>query len=101
MNTATYGSEAGPREAAIRDVLDRVRDWPDDWRRELAERVSGPPASVWAVSGPGAVPSPADAAPRRRAWTDLLGVLDNGDAPPDDATVRRWIDEARAGKYGR
>ena len=72
------------------EILDRVKDWPPESRIGLARRIletldSGA-GSAQARSG--------------RSVQELIGIGAGGSPPPDDETVRRWIDEDRAEKYG-
>ena len=74
------------------DVLDRVKDWPP------AQRITLRVASWRPWSAPQA--PPLRAALSARAVQELIGLGAGGSPPPDDETVRRWIDERRMEKYG-
>lgn len=74
----------------VTDILERVKGWPVESRLVLARRILetlGPPADP-------------RAAQRVRSVQDLIGLGAGDSPPPDDETVRRWIDERRSEKYG-
>lgn len=82
MNVAETGQLA--------DILERVKGWPPESRIVLARRIletleSGPTTAR---------------APGVRSVRELIGMGAGDSPPPDDETVRRWIDERRAEKYG-
>ncbi len=71
------------------EVLARVRAWPPEQRLHLAEDLlrSLPRAST---------PDGLRGVPVER----VRGVATGAGSVPDDETVRRWIEEHRAEKYG-
>jgi hypothetical protein len=74
----------------LSDVLNRVKTWPATQRITLARRIL----------------ETLEAAPRAtrglsaRSVQELIGIGAGDSPPPDDETVRRWIDEHRMEKYG-
>ena len=76
----------------LTDVLDSIRDWPEDTRLALAYRIL---QSV--VEQPA---QPAAPAPRKRTLQHALGLLASDTPAPDDEQVRQWLDEHREEKYG-
>jgi hypothetical protein len=70
-------------------VLGTVRAWPPELRLLLAEELLRTlHAAVKAERKPGV---PAE---------QVLGIGAGSGPPPDDETVRRWMEEHRAEKYG-
>ncbi len=72
------------------DIIERVKDWPPESRIVLARRHSGDSR----IRGRAARP------PKAGSVQEWIGMGAGGSPPPDDETVRRWIDEHRAEKYG-
>ena len=74
----------------LSDVLNRVKGWPPAQRITLARR-------ILETLEPAAAP----AAPRGvRSVQELIGIGAGDSPPPDDETIRRWVDEHRMEKYG-
>jgi len=73
----------------LTDILDRVRAWPPEKRVTLAHRLLD---SV----------SDAEPAPRQPGYwaAEVIEALQMPQPAPDDAAVKRWIDEERLEKYG-
>jgi len=70
-------------------VLETVRSWPAAWRLSLAEALLG---SLHQELGP----SPPRGVPAEK----VRGIAAGDGPPPDDDTLRRWVEEHRAEKYG-
>jgi hypothetical protein len=70
-------------------VLVTVRSWPPEWRLQLAEELLR--------SLHGVVPTE-----RKRGVPveQVLGIGAGSGPPPDDETVKKWIEEHRMEKYG-
>jgi hypothetical protein len=75
----------------LTDVLDRVKTWPVENRIALVKQVLE--TLTPATSGLSSVPRGPSAA-------EIIEVFKSDRPPPDDATVRQWIDEHRMEKYG-
>jgi hypothetical protein len=75
----------------LTDVLDRVKTWPVESRISLVKQVLETLTTV--TSGPSSVR-------RGRSAADIIDTFKSDRPPPDDATVREWIDEYRMEKYG-
>jgi hypothetical protein len=73
-----------------RTVLDAVKAWPAEQRASLAQEL------MESLPG-GARP----AQPRQRTAGLAHGLLAGPNPPPDDAEVKRIIEEHRMEKYGR
>lgn len=71
----------------IVDILDQVREWPPESRRILVHRI----LETLATEAPLASP---------RSVQDWIGMGAGPGVPPDDETVRRWMEEHRAEKFG-
>lgn len=74
----------------VAEVLERVKDWPPESRIVLARRILETLES-------GATPARARTS---RSVRELIGIGAGDSPPPDDETVRRWIDEHRAERWG-
>jgi hypothetical protein len=74
----------------VTGILDRVKEWPVESRIVLARR-------ILETVGPEGSPPPAR---RGRSVQDLIGLGAGDSPPPDDETVRRWIEERWSEKYG-
>jgi hypothetical protein len=74
----------------LTDVLDRVKTWPVESRIALVKRVLE--TLTPATSGPSSVR-------RGRSAAEIIETFESDRPPPDDATVRQWIDEHRMEKY--
>jgi hypothetical protein len=71
-------------------VLAKVRTWTPEMQRTLIADLM---RSLYPLARPGGVRGvPVEA---------LLGIAAGEGPPPDDETVKRWIDEHRMEKYGR
>lgn len=75
----------------LSDVLDRVKTWPVANRIALVQQVLETLAP-W-TSGP-------SSALRGPSAAEIMEAFKSHRPPPDDATVRQWIDEHRMEKYG-
>jgi hypothetical protein len=73
----------------LTDILDRVKDWPVESRKVLARR-------ILETFEPATTPAPTRSGRSVREW---IGIGAGDSPPPDDETVRRWIDERRMEKY--
>lgn len=72
------------------DILQRVQKWPAEQRLVLAERMlSSLHADLTSANGRGVPVS------------QVRGLAATDQPPPDDNTVRQWIEEHRLEKYGR
>jgi hypothetical protein len=80
--------------AEIAEVVARVRSWPAAMRVALARRIletlESPP-----------VEQPAPQRPRGPTSAEIAAMFKTDKPAPDDATVKRWIDEYRMEKYGK
>jgi hypothetical protein len=71
-------------------ILDQVKQWPPESRILLARR-------ILETLEPAEQPTP----PRTgRSVRELIGLGAGDSPPPDDETVRQWIDEHRVEKSG-
>jgi hypothetical protein len=75
----------------LTDVLNRVKTWPVENRIALVKQVLE--TLTPATSGRASVPRGPSAA-------EIIDAFKSDRPPPDDATVRQWIDEYRMEKYG-
>jgi hypothetical protein len=75
----------------LTDVLNRVKTWPVENRIALVKQVLE--TLTPATSGRSSVPRGPSAA-------EIIETFKSDRPPPDDATVRQWIDEHRMEKYG-
>jgi hypothetical protein len=74
----------------LSEVLNRVKDWTPAQRITLARRI---------LETLETAQQPARGLPARSVQ-ELIGIGAGDSPPPDDETVRRWIDEHRMEKYG-
>jgi hypothetical protein len=70
-------------------VLSKVRSWAPEMRLSLAEQLLH---SLHPVVRP--------AEPRGVPVEQVRGIAAKAGPPPDDETVRRWVEEHRAEKHG-
>jgi hypothetical protein len=75
----------------LTDVLNRVKTWPVARRIALVKQVME--TLTPATSGRSSVPRGPSAA-------EIIEAFKSDRPPPDDETVRKWIDEYRMEKYG-
>lgn len=75
-------------EHEIQSIIEKVKPWPEEDRVALAYLILRDMRK-----------KTRDPAPRR-TLERALGVARGASEPPDDATVKRWIDEHRQAKYG-
>lgn len=68
----------------LTEVLNRVINWTPESRFALARRIL----------------ETLEPAPSVRSVQELIRIGAGDSPPPDDETVRRWIDEHRVEKYG-
>jgi len=73
----------------IEEVIQQVSAWPAALRRSLAHRL---------LDGLCAEANPAQ---RGYSAAEAAALVNSRQPAPDDATVRRWVDEHRAEKYAR
>ena len=78
------------KHQALTDVLQQVEHWPPDLRISLARHLL---ESV----------DTNEAEPAARGWTaaDAIAAVNSREPAPDDETVKEWVNEHRAGKYGQ
>jgi hypothetical protein len=72
------------------DVLTRVRTWTPEMRLTLAEQLLRSLHPTVRANGLRGVPV-----------EQVLGIAAGSGTAPDDETVKRWLEEHRAEKYGR
>jgi len=75
-------------EQDIQRIIEQIKIWPDQDRVALAYRI------LRDIRKQTRQPPPRNTANR------ALGIAAGEGPPPDDATVRRWIEEHRMRKYG-
>jgi hypothetical protein len=83
----------------LADILDQVKGWSPESRIVLARRMLSRivlARRILETLEPVTAPPPAQAV---RSVHELIGMGAGGSPPPDDETVRRWIDEHRSEKY--
>ena len=78
-----------PEIDRVVEVLDRVRTWPPEERRDLAQRIL--------ETLPAESPRPSGKAGLR----GLLGLARTGGPPPSDEECRRMLEDELLEKYGR
>lgn len=76
----------------IADVVERVAVWPAPMRIALARRI----LETVEEAAPGSF-----SAPRGPSAAEVAALFCTDKPAPDDATVKEWIDEHRAEKYGK
>jgi hypothetical protein len=74
----------------LSEVLDRVKSWSPESRIVLARRILETLETA----------QPSTRGHTARSVRELIGIGAGDSPPPDDKTVRRWIDEHRMEKYG-
>jgi hypothetical protein len=74
----------------ITDLLKRVSEWPPQARATLARRI------LETVESPGS-------SPRRSGYwaSEVIAALEMPQPAPDDAAVKRWVEDRRMEKYGQ
>ena len=77
-----------PHEHEIETIISQVKPWPEEDRVALAYLILRDMRKKTREPAP------------RRTLQSALGVARGKSAPPDDATVKKWIDEHRQSKYG-
>lgn len=77
-----------PHERDIESILQQVTPWPEEDRVALAYQILRDMRN-----------QTREPAPRKTA-DEALGIAAGDTPPPDDATVKRWIEEHRMRKYG-
>jgi hypothetical protein len=75
-------------EREIATIISQVKLWPEEDRVALAHRIlrdleMGPPEP-----------------PPRNTLDRAIGIARGATPPPDDATVKKWIEEHHLRKYG-
>lgn len=73
----------------IESIIEKVKPWPEEDRVALAYLI------LREMRRKTREPAP------RNTLERALGVARGTSEPPDDATVKRWIDEHREAKYGK
>jgi hypothetical protein len=73
----------------LAEIVEQVKGWAPESRILLARRI------LETLEPAKTRPRP----PGARSVQQLIGMGAGGSPPPDDETVRRWIDEHRAEKY--
>lgn len=77
-----------PHEIEIESIIEQVKPWPEEDRIALAYLI------LRDMRKQTRQPAPRDTF--RRA----AGIARGSSSPPDDATVKQWIEEHRRQKYG-
>lgn len=75
-------------EQDINSIIDQVKPWPEEDRVALAYLI------LRDMRIQTRQPAPRD------TFSRALGVAAGSSPPPDDATVKKWIEEHRQQKYG-
>ena len=75
-------------EPEINSILERVKPWPQEDRVALAYMILRDMRKRTREPAP------------RRTLDRAIGISRGSSPPPDDATVKRWIEEHRLRKYG-
>ena len=75
-------------EQEIESIIESVKPWPEEDRVALAYLILRDMRKKTRELAP------------RHTLARALGVAKGTSTPPDDATVRKWIDEHRMRKYG-
>ena len=75
-------------EQEIQSIIDQVNPWPEEDRVALAYEILRDMRKQTRAPAP------------RRTLDRALGVARGTTSPPDDATVKRWIEERRQERYG-
>ena len=90
MNTAEAGE--------LRDVMNRVKDWPPARRITLARRIleSVDTSTVGATEPGSSIEGPMRGMPVE----SVVGLLRTGSKPPTDEECRQIVEEERWKKYG-
>jgi hypothetical protein len=77
-----------PHEQEIESIVSQVQPWSEEDRMVLAYRI------LRETRRQSRAPAPRNTASR------AIGIARGNGNPPDDATVRKWIEEHRLKKYG-
>ncbi len=77
-----------PHERDIESILQQVTPWPEEDRVALAYQILRDMRKQTREPAP------------RMTSDEALGIAAGDTPPPDDATVKRWIEEHRMRKYG-
>jgi len=75
-------------EREIETIVSQVKPWPEADRVALAYLILGDMRKKTRESAP------------RHTLQSALGIAKGESPPPDDATVKKWIEEHRQSKYG-
>lgn len=73
-------------------ILKAIEAWPREDQVALAQAILKRSTSI--------PPSRDAMAPQRPTWREMVGLASNGQTPPSDEEVARWLDEHRSEKYG-
>jgi hypothetical protein len=76
------------RESEIQSIISRVKPWAEEDRVALAYLILRDMRTKTREPAP------------RHTLDRALGIARGATPPPDDATVKRWMDEHRVRKYG-
>jgi hypothetical protein len=79
-----------PEASELNDVLDRVKAWSPKSRVRLVRGILETLGPMLRLADQGT----------RRSVEELIGIGTGGSPPPDDETVRRWLDERLTEKHG-
>lgn len=77
------------KDSDYEEVLEKIRSWPPEVRLTLAEELLRSLRPVVGHNGCRGVPA-----------EQALGIGAGKGPPPDDETVKRWMEERRMEKYG-
>lgn len=75
-------------QAQTREIVDQVREWPVEARRELAHDILS-------------TVEPSTNGPRSKSIKDLAGLMRTADSPPDDAECRAILEDELIRKHLR
>jgi hypothetical protein len=75
-------------DTEIESIIQRVKPWPEEDRVALAYLILRDMRKKTREAAP------------RRTLDRALGIARGSGVAPDDATVKKWIEEHREGKYG-
>jgi hypothetical protein len=76
-------------ESEVVEILHRVESWPQTMRISLARQILQ------------SLEEGQRQTPRGQSAAEVLALLKSDKPAPDDATVKKWLDEHRLEKYGQ
>jgi hypothetical protein len=82
------------------EVMERVRGWSPSLRIALAKGILDSLQAAGATEPAHGRPDSARKPTRGLSAEEIRGLLKTDRPPPDDESVKRWIDEHRMEKYG-